>query len=68
MNAFAKRLKELRSENNYTQNFIASKLGIRQQSYARYESGVGEPNLDTLVSIAKLFNVSTDYLFGIADY
>ena len=47
MNAFAKRLKELRSENNYTQNFIASKLGIRQQSYARYESGVGEPNLDT---------------------
>ncbi len=68
MNAFAKRLKELRSENNYTQNFIASKLGIRQQSYARYESGVGEPNLDTLVSIAKLFNVSTDYLLGIADY
>lgn len=68
MNVFAKRLKELRSENNYTQNFIASKLGIRQQSYARYESGVGEPNLDTLVSIAKLFNVSTDYLLGIADY
>ena len=68
MNAFAKRLKELRSENNYTQNFIASKLGIRQQSYARYESGVGESNLDTLVSIAKLFNVSTDYLLGIADY
>ena len=68
MNAFAKRMKELRSENNYTQNFIASKLGIRQQSYARYESGVGEPNLDTLVSIAKLFNVSTDYLLGIADY
>ena len=68
MNAFAKRLKELRSENNYTQNFIASKLGIRQQSYARYERGVGEPNLDTLVSIAKLFNVSTDYLLGIADY
>ena len=68
MNAFAKRLKELRSENNYTQNFIASKLGIRQQSYARYESGVGEPNLDTLVSIAKLFSVSTDYLLGIADY
>ena len=68
MNAFAKRLKELRSENNYTQNFIASKLGIRQQSYSRYESGVGVPNLDTLVSIAKLFNVSTDYLLGIADY
>ncbi len=68
MNAFAKRLKELRSENNYTQNFIALKLGIRQQSYARYESGVGEPNLDTLVAIAKLFNVSTDYLLGIAEY
>lgn len=68
MVAFAKRLKELRLENNYTQSFVASKLGIRQQSYARYENGAGEPNLDMLVSLAKMFNVSTDYLLGISEY
>ncbi|MCX4286814.1 MAG: helix-turn-helix transcriptional regulator [Clostridia bacterium] len=68
MIAFAKRLKELRQENNYTQNAVALKLGIRQQSYARYETGSGEPNLETLIALAKMFNVSVDYLLGISDY
>lgn len=68
MSIFAKRLKELRLENNYTQTDVAGKIGVRQQSYARYESGSGEPNLETLVTIAKIFNVSVDYLLGITEY
>ena len=68
MISFAQRLKELRTENNLTQTQLAVKLGIRQQSYARYENGEGEPSLDTLVAIAKLFNVSVDYLLGLTDY
>ena len=68
MNNFAQRLKELRIENNYTQNYVASRLGIRQQSYVRYENGSGEPSLGTLIAIAKLYNVSTDYLLGLTDY
>ena len=68
MNVFAQRLKELRTENNYTQTEIATKLGIRQQSYVRYENGSGEPSLGTLIAIAKLYNVSTDYLLGLTDY
>ena len=68
MIAFANRLKELRIESNFTQRRVAEKLGIRQQSYARYESGAGEPNLETLVAISKLFNVSVDYLLGITEY
>lgn len=65
---FSKRLKELRLENGFTQQNIADKLGIKQQSYARYEIGIGEPSLQTLVKIAKTFGVSTDYLLGITDY
>ena len=68
MNNFAQRLKELRIENNYTQNYVASRLGIRQQSYVRYENGSGEPSLGTLIAIAKLYNVSTDYLLGLTEY
>lgn len=68
MSTFAKRLKELRVENNYTQADVAGKIGVRQQSYARYESGSGEPNLETLIAIAKIFNVSVDYLLGITEY
>ena len=65
---FAQRLKELRLENNYSQNKVATNLGIRQQSYVRYENGTGEPSLETLVAIARLYNVSTDYLLGLTEY
>ena len=68
MTAFAQRLKELRTENNLTQTQVATQLGIRQQSYTRYENGSGEPSLDTLIAIAKLYNVSVDYLLGLTDY
>ena len=68
MNIFAQRLKELRREKNLTQSNVAAQLGIKQQSYLRYEMGTGEPSLDTLVAIAKLFGVSADYLLGLAEY
>lgn len=68
MTTFAKRLKELRLENNYSQNKVATHLGIRQQSYVRYENGTGEPSLEMLVALARLYNVSTDYLLGLTEY
>ncbi|MCH5160171.1 MAG: helix-turn-helix transcriptional regulator [Clostridiales bacterium] len=68
MTAFAQRLKELRTENNLTQKQVAVRLGIRQQSYTRYENGSGEPSLDTLIAIARFYNVSVDYLLGLTDY
>lgn len=48
-----------------TQNEIATMLNMRQQSYIRYELGTGEPSLETLVKLAKIFGVSTDFLLGI---
>lgn len=68
MKIFATRLRELRLEKGYTQQQIAEKLNIRQQSYIRYEYATGEPSLETLVKLAKIFEVSTDYLLGISEY
>ncbi len=68
MEIFSKRLKELRIAAGYTQQQMADKLCVRQQSYARYESNVGEPNLSAVVAISKIFDVSTDYLLGISEY
>lgn len=68
MDIFSKRLKELRKSAGYSQQQIAEKLKIRQQSYTRYESGIGEPNLETVAEIAKIFEVSADYLLGLSDY
>ena len=65
---FPKRLKELRLQFGYTQTQLAKLLHIKQQSYIRYEYGTGEPNLQTLVNLSFIFNVSVDFLLGKADY
>ncbi len=67
MSKFSQRLKELRLEHAMTQQEIANLLNIRQQSYIRYEYGTGEPSLNTLIKIARIFDVTSDYLLGIFD-
>lgn len=65
---FSSKLRELRLSAGLTQQQMAEYLNIRQQSYARYENGSGEPNLETLVKLGKFFDVSTDYLLGLKDF
>ena len=67
MEIFAKRLKELRTQQDLSQHDIAEKLHIKQQSYSRYELATGEPSLATLREIAIFFGVTTDYLLGLSD-
>lgn len=47
-----------------TQKEVADILGIGQSTYKNYECGIREPNGDTIVQLADLFNVTTDYLLG----
>lgn len=61
---FGERLKTLRLRDGLTQNEIAKKLNISQQSYARWENGKVTPSLDKLTQIAITFGVSTDFLLG----
>lgn len=59
---------EQRKLNHLTQREVASRLGISQPSYVRYENGKAEPTLENLVKLADLFDVSVDYLLGRKDY
>lgn len=68
MKVFSERLRELRKSAGLTQQQISGSLHIRQQSYARYESGAGEPNLETLAKIAVMLDVTTDYLLGLSEF
>ena len=63
----SKRLKELRIENNYSQYEIANLIGIAQVTYSHYDLGRRSISIQNLVKIAKIYNVSTDYLLGISD-
>ncbi len=62
---FGSILKTLRLKENYTQAQLAQKLGITKSVISAYETGIRLPSYDILIHIAKIFNVSTDYLLGL---
>ena len=69
MNTIIKeRLKELRKENGYTQKQVAKILNKSETGYASWEQGLAEPSLCDVVSLCKLYGVSSDYLIGLLDY
>lgn len=53
-----------RKQNKLTQGKVAEKLGVSQQSYAKYEQGLTEPDVESLMTLSKLYNVSVDELLG----
>ena len=56
------KLKELREKENYTQTYLANKLGVTSQTILNWENEIYEPNIKQLIFLADLFNVSIDYL------
>jgi transcriptional regulator with XRE-family HTH domain len=64
---FYQRIKDLREDNEKSQTEIASILEMKQQQYARYESGSQEIPLHHIITLAKYYNVSLDYLTGLTD-
>lgn len=61
---FQKRLNETRKKKGFTAQQMADYLCIHIRAYRKYESGDTMPNLNSLVKIADLLEVSTDYLLG----
>lgn len=61
------RLRDLRLERALLQKDIAGLLGVDRTTYSKYESEASEPNWETLIKLAKIFDVSTDYLLGVTD-
>ena len=58
------RLKEMRKECKLTQKQVAAMLGITESTYCGYETGKRQPDLQKVSELAKIFNVSVDYLLG----
>ncbi|MEG1564966.1 MAG: helix-turn-helix transcriptional regulator [Bacteroides sp.] len=61
------RIKELRKQNNYSQQALANALFVNQTAVSQWERGATYPEQPTLIRLAELFDVSTDYLLGISD-
>ncbi len=67
MQIFLKRLRDLREDNDLTQQQIADILGTSQTMYARYERGANEMPVRHLITLADYYHINLDYLIGRTD-
>lgn len=58
------RIKELREEYRMTQKELAQKISNVQRNISNWENGTSEPDCETILRIAEVFDVSIDELFG----
>ena len=68
MNKFKDNLKALRTEFGVGQVELANKIGVSKGIISLWENGLREPNMFSLIQLAKYFDVSIDYLVGLKDY
>lgn len=65
-NFYIRKIKDLREDFDYTQEYVAAYLGTSQTMYARYERGANELPIRHLLKLCSLYNVSADYILGIS--
>lgn len=58
----AEKVASLRKKEGWSQEELAEKLGISRQSVSKWESGASIPDIDKIIMLSRLFQVSTDYL------
>lgn len=61
------RIRDLREDNDYTQQFIAQYLMCDQSLYSKYERNEQPIPLALVIKLALLYDVSIDYIVGLTD-
>lgn len=56
------RLAELRKQANLSQEKLAEMLNISRQAVSKWESGTSSPDINNIIQLGKLYDVSTDYI------
>lgn len=64
---FVNNIKQARKKAKMTQEKVAEKLNTSRSNITKYELGTLEPNIETIGMLAEIYNVSTDWLFGIIE-
>ena len=61
------RLRDLREDHDYHQKTLSEKINIPRSTYANWESGGSDFDIDCADKIASIYNVNLDYLLGISN-
>ena len=68
MKVFGERVKQILKETGLTQRKLADGLGVQTSTLCEWLNDHNEPPMQTIVDIAKFFDVSTDYLLGLKEF
>lgn len=60
--SFSEKINMIRNHNKLSQEEMADKLDVSRQTISKWESGISYPEIDKLISISEIFEVSVDYL------
>ena len=61
---FGQRLSRIRKEKGFTQNEIADKVGVTSQAVSKWENDLASPDIDILLKLSEIFDISIDELLG----
>lgn len=67
MTKFPEILKDLRKEKNMSRQTLANLIFVNVRTISYWELGQRECNLEQLITLSKVFDVTTDYLLGLED-
>jgi len=62
-----RRIKDLRVDSDWTQQYVADLLHIRRSTYSAYENSANAVPIDILKNLALIYDTSTDYLLEMTD-
>ena len=65
--AYYRRLRDLREDNDLTQNQLIEMLKMHKTTYTNYEQGKREIPFGVVIKLAKIYNVSLDYIAELID-
>lgn len=64
---YSERIRALREDHDLTQQAVATFLGIGQKTYSDYELGKTRIPLESIIKLARMYDVSVDYICGVTD-
>ena len=59
-----RRIRDLREDHDLTQKQVAEKLCCQREVYRRYENGLREIPVSYVIELARMYNVSIDWILG----
>lgn len=64
----AEKIRNLRKQNNITQEALAEEMNVSRQTISKWENGTTIPDVNNICELARFFQVTTDFLLNYNDY